>query len=120
MAQNAILYEDDFYAWTVEQTRLLRAGELASVDAANIAEEIESMGRSDRRELQSRLVVLMHLLKWRHQPEGRSTSWSGTIREQRHQIGLILDDLPSLRLFIAEALPQAYETARENAAERHF
>lgn len=118
MAQNAILYEDDFYAWTVEQTRLLRAGELASVDAAHIAEEIESLGRSDRRELRSRLtVLLMHLLKWRHQPEGRSTSWSGTIREQRHQIGLILDDSPSLRLFIAEALPQAYETARENAAE---
>ena len=118
MALNAILYEDDFYAWTVEQTRLLRAGELASVDAANIAEEIESLGRSDRRELRSRLtVLLMHLLKWRHQPEGRSTSWSGTIREQRHQIGLILDDSPSLRLFVAEALPQVYETARENAAE---
>jgi uncharacterized protein DUF29 len=121
LAQNAILYEDDFYAWTVEQTRLLRAGELANVDAANIAEEIESLGRSDRRELRSRLVVLtMHLLKWRHQPEGRSTSWSGTIREQRYQIGLILDDSPSLRLFVAEALPQVYETARENAAERHF
>jgi hypothetical protein len=118
MTRNAVDYEKDFFAWTVEQARLLRAGELASVDAANIAEEIESLGRSDRRELRSRLtVLLMHLLKWRHQPEVRSSSWSATIREQRYQIGLILDDSPSLRLFVAEALPQAYETARENAAE---
>ncbi len=65
MTQNAVQYEDDFYAWTVEQARLLRAGELSAVDAANLAEEIESVGRSDRRELQSRLAALiMHLLKW--------------------------------------------------------
>lgn len=118
MAQNAVLYEEDFYAWTVEQARLLRAGELSTLDAANIADEIESMGRSDRRELRSRLVVLlMHLLKWRYQPGARSTSWSGTIREQRLQIELVLDDSPSLRPFIAEAVPQAYQAARENAAE---
>lgn len=62
MAQNAVQYEDDFYAWTIEQARLLRAGELSAVDAANVAEEIESMGRSDRCELQSRLMALtMHL-----------------------------------------------------------
>jgi hypothetical protein len=71
MPQNSISYEDDFYGWTIEQSRLLRAGELSAIDAANIAEEIESMGRSDRRELKSRLVVLvMQLLKWRHQPGG--------------------------------------------------
>ena len=77
MPRNSIEYEQDFYAWTVEQSRLLRSGELSTIDAANIAEEIESMGRSDRRELKSRLVVLaMHLLKWRHQPGARSRSWS--------------------------------------------
>ena len=64
MPRNSVEYEEDFYAWTVEQSRLLRAGELSAIDVANIAEEIESMGRSDRRELRSRLVVLaMHLLK---------------------------------------------------------
>ena len=98
MGQNAVLYEDDYYAWTIEQAQLLRAGALSAIDAANIAEEIESMGRSDRRELQSRLVVLtMHLLKWRFQPSARSSSWSGTIREQRLQIELIFEDSPSLR-----------------------
>src|SRR6516162_3998984 len=69
MPRNSVRYDEDFYGWTVEQSRLLRSGELSTIDAANIAEEIESMGRSDRRELKSRLVVLvMHLLKWRHQP----------------------------------------------------
>jgi Domain of unknown function DUF29 len=116
--RNAVDYEKDFYAWTVEQARLLRAGDLSAIDAANIAEQIESMGRGDRRELRSRLsVLLMHLLKWRCQPGARSTSWSGTIREQRHQIALILNDSPSLRQFITEALPQAYGDAREAAAE---
>ena len=102
MAQDASLYEDDFYAWTVEQARLLRAGELSAIDAANIAKEIESMGRSDRRELQSRLVVLtMHLLTRRFQPAARSRSCSAT----------------SLRPVLAAALPQAYSQARENAAD---
>src|SRR5271168_2524963 len=70
MPRIAVDYDEDFYAWTVEQARLLRSGELSAIDAANIAEEIESMGRSDRRELKSRLIVLLdHLLKWRHQPD---------------------------------------------------
>ena len=98
MSQNSVLYEEDFFAWTIEQARLLRAGELSAVDTANIAEEIESMGRSDRRELQSRLVVLiMHLLNWRFQPSARSRSWSATIEEQRLQIENILSESPSLQ-----------------------
>ena len=95
MSQNAVSYDDDFYAWTVEQARLLRAGELSAIDAANIAEEVESMGRSDRRELQSRLVVLtMRLLKWRSDPrQGRGAgrrrsassacSWIKFLRSRR-------------------------------------
>jgi hypothetical protein len=118
MPRNAVDYEEDFYLWTTEQARLLRSGELSAIDAANIAEEIESMGRSDRRELKSRLIVLLaHLLKWVHQPEARSRSWSSTIREQRQQIDLVLDDSPSLRTAVAQMLHQAYEIARERAAE---
>jgi len=84
MPRNSIDYEKDFYAWTVEQSRMLRSGEISSIDAENIAEELESMGRSDRRELKNRLVILvMHLLKWRHQSAARSRSWSATIDEQR-------------------------------------
>ena len=116
MPRNARDYEEDFYAWTVEQSRLLRLGELSAVDAANIAEEIESMGRSDRREIKNRLVVLvMHLLKWRHQPAARSRSWSATIDEQRLQIEGILADLPSLRPAAATMLGESYAIARARA-----
>lgn len=116
MSRNAVDYETDFYAWTVEQARLLRAGELENVDAVNIAEEIESIGRSDRRELQSRLVVLtMHLLKWRFQPSARSRSWSATIEEQRLQIEQVFAESPSLRPLAAGMLPQAYAIARARA-----
>jgi hypothetical protein len=116
MSRNAVLYDEDFHAWTVEQARLLRAGELSAVDAANIAEEIESMGRSDRRELQSRLVVLtMHLLKWRFQPSARSRSWSATIEEQRLQIEQVFVESPSLAPLAAGMLAQAYAIGRERA-----
>ena len=65
MTRNTVDYEKDFYAWTVEQARLLRSGELSEIDVENIAEEIESMGRSERREIGNRLTVLLsHLLKW--------------------------------------------------------
>ena len=116
MGQNAVLYEQDYYAWTIEQAQLLRAGALSAIDAANIADEIESMGHSDRRELQSRLVALtMHLLKWRFQPSARSRSWSATIEEQRLQIENILSESPSLQPLAGSMLPQAYAIARERA-----
>lgn len=116
MSQNATSYDDDFYAWTVEQARLLRAGKLSAIDAANIAEEVESMGRSDRRELQSRLVVLiMHLLKWHFQPSARSRSWSATIGEQRLQLDQVFSESPSLRPLAGGMLPQVYAIARERA-----
>ena len=118
MTRNAVDYEEDFYAWTVEQARLLRAGEFSALDIANIAEEIESLGRSDRRELASRLTVLLvHLLKWLKQPAMRSKSWSATIREQRRQIEKLLRESPSLRPFIATALSESYSDARDDAVE---
>jgi len=116
MPRNAAGYEEDFYAWTVEQSRLLRSGELSAIDAVNIAEEIESMGRSDRRELKSRLIVLlMHLFKWHHQPAARSRGWSATIDEQRLQIEGVLAESPSLRLMLAAMWPEAYAIARARA-----
>jgi len=118
MPRNSAAYEDDFYAWTQEQARLLRSGDLTAVDAANLAEEVESMGRSDRREIDSRLIVLLkHLLKWQFQPEARTTSWSGTIREQRRQIEKLLRESPSLRPIVPYTVPEAYAEAREDAAE---
>ena len=91
------LYDRDFYAWTAEQAALLRAGKLSSADTAHIAEEIESMGRSEKRELVSRLTVLLqHLLKWRFQPDRRSTSWRLSIANTRDQLSEHLADNPSL------------------------
>ncbi|HEY3718618.1 MAG TPA: DUF29 domain-containing protein [Roseiarcus sp.] len=77
-------YDSDFYAWANEQAALLRAGRLGQADIEHIAQEIESMGRTEKRELVSRLrVLLVHLLKWRFQPTGRGSSWKASIRVQR-------------------------------------
>ena len=117
MTQNAVFYEEDYYAWTIEQARLLRAGKWSAIDGANLAEEIESMGRSVRRELRSRLVVLtMHLLKWQHQSAARSRSWSLTIDEQRLQIDSLLTESPSLRPMVGGLLEEAYAIGRMRAA----
>jgi hypothetical protein len=111
------LYERDFYAWANEQAALLRAGRLTEADLENIAEEIESMGRSEKRELNSRLrVLLMHLLKWRHQPMLRSKSWSNTIAAQRDDIVDHLADNPSLKDKLPEVLTSAYRKAILDAA----
>ncbi|HYZ23135.1 MAG TPA: DUF29 domain-containing protein [Rhodopila sp.] len=106
------LYQRDFYTWANRQAALLRAGDFAAADIANIAEEIESMGRSEKRELINRLAVLLaHLLKWRFQPEHRSRSWQLTVREQRLQVSEILDDNPGLRSALPEAVALAYRKA---------
>jgi hypothetical protein len=121
-ARTGKLYETDFFLWTKEQAAALRAGRLDALDRDNLAEEVESLGRKDRRELESRLTVLvMHLLKWRYQPDQRSGSWDSTIRTQRREIQKLLHDSPSLRPAVAEALEDGYDTARRNAsAEAHF
>ena len=110
------LYESDFYAWATEQGALLRAGKLSAADIAHIAEEIESMGRSEKRELTNRLAVLLaHLLKWRFQPDRRGRSWRATIREQRLQAAQVLRDNPSLRPQLGAILADAYEAAVQAA-----
>jgi hypothetical protein len=92
------LYDNDFYGWTQEQADLLRSGHLSELDTQNLLEEIEAMGRSERRELESRLRVLfMHLLKWQYQSERQSRSWKLTIEEQRLQAAELLAENPSLQ-----------------------
>ncbi len=111
------LYERDFYAWATEQAALLRAGRLAEADLENIAEEIESMGRSEKRELTNRLrVLLTHLLKWRHQPVLRSKSWRNTIAVQRDDVADHLADNPTLKDKLPAALSSAYRKAVLEAA----
>jgi hypothetical protein len=111
------LYEKDFYAWAIEQAALLRAGRLAAADIDNIAEEIESMGRSEKRELLTRLgVLLCHLLKWQFQPAFRGHSWRLTIIEQRIRILRHLADNPSLKARLDESVTDAYGDAVRLAA----
>jgi hypothetical protein len=111
-------YETDFYAWANEQAALLRAGKLNDADIAHIAEEIESMGRTEKRELVNRLeVLLMHLLKWKFQPVLRGRSWQLTIKEQRNRTADHLSDNPSLKGKLNEAMTSAYRDARLMAAK---
>jgi len=113
---NSRLYEQDFYAWANEQAGLLRAGHLSAADIEHIAEEIESMGKTEKRELISRLsVLLLHLLKWQFQPERRGASWEVTIRNQRRALVRHLGDNPSLKSKVPEALIDAYADARGEA-----
>lgn len=109
-------YEQDAYGWANEQAALLRAGRLSEIDIQNIAEEIEGVGKAERRELVNRLTVLLsHLLKWRFQPERRGASWEGTIREQRFSSADHLADNPSLKPQMPEVIAQAYRVARIRA-----
>jgi hypothetical protein len=112
MASNSTLYDTDFHAWANEQAALLRAGKISEADIPNVAEEIESMGRSERRELVSRLtVLLMHLLKWQFQPGSRGRSWHSTIREQRYRLDRHLHHNPSLKAHVDEAMQESYALA---------
>ena len=104
------LYEIDFYEWTIEQATFLREEKWNCLDVPHLLEEIESLGKQERRELKNRLGVLLgHLLKWQFQPEARSKSWVATIREQRSQILELLEDSPSLQPYLIEATESAYQ-----------
>jgi hypothetical protein len=120
MKTHAPLYDEDFYAWTQQQAVLLRAGKWRELDHANLAEELEALGKRDRRELERRLEVLvMHLLKWCYQPERRerSRSWRSTIREQRRRLTRLLEDSPSLRSELPALLDDGYPHARAKALD---
>lgn len=107
-----IHYEEDFYGWTQEQAALLRAGRLQDLDIQNLIEEVETMGRSEKRALESRLsVLLLHLLKWHYQPSRRGNSWRFTIAEQRLKFQKVLAQNPGLKSEIQTILADAYEYA---------
>jgi hypothetical protein len=110
-------YDRDFYSWSLEQARLVREGRWSAVDRENVAEEIESLGREQFSKLESAIrVLLVHMLKWDHQPRRRSRSWTPSIKEQRIALNQVLEDNPGLKPRIAEALERAYRRARLEAA----
>jgi len=111
-------YQADFCQWLTQNVQFLRQGQVSEIDAANIAEELESMGISQHHALVNRLKsLLMHLLKWQFQPEQRSKSWRSTLREQRQRIRQLLKTSPSLKYQIEEKVSEAYEDAIGLAAD---
>jgi hypothetical protein len=110
-------YDEDFFLWTQRQAALIRAGQFELMDREHVAEEIESLGISDRRQLRNRLeILMMPLLKWQFQPMHRSRSWRSTIRTQRGRIERVLKDSPSLRRAAAALSREEYAAAREAAS----
>ncbi|WP_199246688.1 DUF29 domain-containing protein [[Phormidium] sp. ETS-05] len=112
----ASLYQTDFCAWTEAQAALLREQRWHELDLLNLIEEISALGKQQRQELRNRLSLLIgHLLKWEYQPGRRSRSWLATIRVQRRDTVALLQDNPSLKPYLDEALPQIYQNSRDLA-----
>ena len=109
-------YESDLYEWTKEQADALRRRASNALDWDNLAEEIESLGNSNIDQIESRLEnLILHLLKWKYQPECRRGSWRGSIFEARRRIARVIKKNPSLQSYPAEYLPEAYPVSRERA-----
>jgi hypothetical protein len=114
---NRQLYDQDFFTWTNEQAGLLREGRLSEADIDHIAEEIEGISKSEKRELVTRLTGRpLHLLNWQHQPAFRSTSWGLTLEEQRNWLEDHLADNPSLKSGFGEMIAAAHRNAVLGAA----
>jgi hypothetical protein len=112
------LYNRDFCAWAEETALLLTAGKLSEIDLENLIDEVEDMSRNEKRALLSNLrVILMDLLKYKYQPEKRSSSWLSSIREHRTRIADAFRDSPSLRGYFLDMFDTCYQNARKQAAD---
>jgi len=112
-----VTHDQDFHAWAMRNAELIRQGKLSEIDVENIAEELESMGKSQKRDLVNHFAVLLaHLLKWQYQPDRRSNSWVSTIVTQRREILLLLDESPSLKHDKDSTVDRAYRFAVDQAA----
>lgn len=126
MTELSKLYRSDYSAWAQRNAELLRTGQFALVDVQHLLEELEDMGKSEQRELESRLTILLaHLLKWEYQyhtlserwQEFKGDSWRATIIEQRDRIGKRLKKTPGLRAILSEILAEAYADAVDLACK---
>jgi hypothetical protein len=111
------LYEQDYYLWLKNTAQLLRDDKLSELDKFNLIEELEDMGRSEKRAVKSNLtILLMHLLKYKYQQKKRSKSWLRTIVEHRRRLLILLEDSPSLKNYLQEVFDNSYQAARQDAA----
>ena len=112
-------YLTDFSSWINQTAQLLREHRWHEVDVPNLIEEVEDLGKSERRGITSQLTrLLLHLLKWQYQPQRRSDSWLDSITDARTQIELAIEDSPSLRSYPSEQLEESYHRARRQAAKQ--
>lgn len=112
-------YVTDFNAWIAQTTQLLRESRWSEIDRMHLIEEVEDLGKSERRGIASQLTrLLLHLLKWHYQPQRRSDSWLDSILDARTQIELAIEDSPSLAGYPAEQLEECYHRARRQAAKQ--
>ena len=113
-----VAYQQDFYAWVMQNAALLRQKRFSAIDFEHIAEELEDMGKSEWRALESHLKnVLLHLLKWWSQPTLRGASWRQSIRNGRIAIDKILRDSPSLKSRVQDMVSEEYPNARDDAVD---
>lgn len=111
-------YEKDYYSWLLATAYLLEEGRFSELDVSNLIDEIESMGKSQKRAIESYLkVLLLHLLKWEYKPSHRSGSWKASIRNSRWGIHKRIKESPSLKNYPKEVIEECYNIARENAAD---
>jgi hypothetical protein len=114
----ANLYDRDYYSWLKQTALSLRNKEFDQLDMENLIEEIEDMGRSEKRAIESNLrIVLLHLLKWKYQSQQRSGSWRGSIAEHRIRIRKALQDSPSLKNYLPEVFAETYQDAIKIASQ---
>jgi hypothetical protein len=119
IATDRRLYEADYYAWVQQQVSALERGDFAAIDPAHLADEVADLGRGEKRAIRSNLnVVLVHLIKWAYQPEGRKGGSEDSINEHRERLQDDLADSPSLRPYPAEVLEKEYRYARRKAARQ--
>ena len=112
-------YLADFSSWIDQTAQLLRESRWHEIDVSHLIEEVEGLGKSERRGIASQLTrLLLHLLKWQYQPQRRSDSWLDSITDARTQIELAIEDSPSLRSYPAEQLEESYQRARRQAAKQ--
>ncbi len=111
-------YEQDFYSWALHHAQLLREGRFAELDIEHLAEELEDIGKNDRRALENRCIILIaHLLKWEYQPSHRGSSWKRSIDEQRLRIDRLIRKNPSLKPYLSAAVADVYLDAVKLAAQ---
>ena len=114
---NQTLYDKDYYLWLEETVGLLRERRLTELDVNNLIEEIEDMGRSEKKAVKSNLKILLcHLLKYKYQPEKCSNSWLSTIFEHRDRLEEDFTDSPSLKRYFEEVFEPCYQKARKQAS----